>query len=154
MVAADLRRLSRQLALVPAGAPLVRWQALWAAYDDVLIEAAAQLEVPHELPHHAERHGPRPRAVAAAGRAGGRRTGGARLTSAGPRVFFAVDPPEAARADLDRALAPLRGSPGEPRWIPPGRWHLTLLFLGTVPADRVPPLRGRGGSGGRRRAAP
>jgi hypothetical protein len=50
VVAADLRRLSRQLALVPAGAPLVRWQALWAAYDDVLIEAAAQLEVPHELP--------------------------------------------------------------------------------------------------------
>ena len=50
VVAADLRRLSRQLALVPAGAPLVRWQALWAAYDDVLIEAAAQLDVPHELP--------------------------------------------------------------------------------------------------------
>ena len=50
VVAADLRRLSRQLSLVPAGAPLVRWQALWAAYDDVLIEAAAQLDVPHELP--------------------------------------------------------------------------------------------------------
>lgn len=49
VVAADLRRLSRQLALVPAGAPLVRWQALWAAYDDVLREAAAQLGVPHEL---------------------------------------------------------------------------------------------------------
>jgi hypothetical protein len=50
VVAADLRRLSRLLALVPAGAPLVRWQALWAAYDDVLSEAAAELEVPHELP--------------------------------------------------------------------------------------------------------
>lgn len=37
-------------------------------------------------------------------------------------------------------LAPLRGSPGEPRWIPSGRWHLTLLFLGTVPADRLPLL--------------
>ena len=34
----------------------------------------------------------------------------------------------------------MRGSPGEPRWIPPERWHLTLLFLGTVPADRVPLL--------------
>jgi 2'-5' RNA ligase len=55
-------------------------------------------------------------------------------------VFFAVDPPEAARASLDRALAPLRGSPGEPRWIPPGRWHLTLLYLGTVPAEVVPLL--------------
>jgi hypothetical protein len=50
VVAADLRRLTRQLALVPSGAPLVRWQALWAAYDGVLIEAAEQLEVPHELP--------------------------------------------------------------------------------------------------------
>jgi hypothetical protein len=49
-VAADLRRLSRQLALVPAGAPLVRWRALWAAYDEVLTEAAELLEVPHTLP--------------------------------------------------------------------------------------------------------
>ena len=49
VVAADLRRLSRQLALVPAGASLVRWQALWAAYDDVLLEAADALEIPHEL---------------------------------------------------------------------------------------------------------
>jgi hypothetical protein len=49
VVAADVRRLSRQLALVPAGAPLVRWRALWSAYDTVLIEAADQLEVPHEL---------------------------------------------------------------------------------------------------------
>jgi hypothetical protein len=50
VVAADLRRLSRQLALVPAGASLVRWQALWAAYDDVLVEAADALEIPHDLP--------------------------------------------------------------------------------------------------------
>jgi hypothetical protein len=50
VIAADLRRLSRQLALVPAGASLVRWQALWAAYDDVLVEAADALEVPHDLP--------------------------------------------------------------------------------------------------------
>lgn len=50
IVAADLRRLSRQLALVPAGASLVRWQALWAAYDEVLMEAADALEIPHDLP--------------------------------------------------------------------------------------------------------
>jgi hypothetical protein len=49
-VAADLRRLSRQLALVPAGAPLVRWRALWSAYDAVLAEAAEALEVTHTLP--------------------------------------------------------------------------------------------------------
>ena len=50
VVAADLRRLSRQLALVPAGAPLVRWRALWWAYDAVLIEAAELLELTHTLP--------------------------------------------------------------------------------------------------------
>jgi hypothetical protein len=49
VVAADVRRLARQLALVPAGAPMVRRRALAAAYDDVLIEAALLLDVPHEL---------------------------------------------------------------------------------------------------------
>jgi hypothetical protein len=49
-VAADLRRLDRQFALVPSGATLVRWRALWAAYDRVLMEAAEQLEVAHTLP--------------------------------------------------------------------------------------------------------
>ena len=48
-VAADLRRLDRQFALVAPGAPLVRWRALWSAYDRVLAEAAALLEVPHTL---------------------------------------------------------------------------------------------------------
>src|SRR4029453_15419840 len=70
----------------------------------------------------------------------GRRPGGARLSSIGPRFFFAVDPPERAGAARDRALAPLRGCPGEPRWITADRWHLTLLFLGTIPADRLPGL--------------
>ena len=32
------------------GSTLVRWKALWAAYDGVLIEAAEMLEVTHELP--------------------------------------------------------------------------------------------------------
>ena len=49
VVAADLRRLSGQLAVVPSGAPLVRWQALWAAYDEVLGEAAELLGVAHVL---------------------------------------------------------------------------------------------------------
>jgi RNA 2',3'-cyclic 3'-phosphodiesterase len=34
----------------------------------------------------------------------------------------------------------VRGRPGEPRWSEPVRWHLTLLFLGTVPAAAVPGL--------------
>jgi hypothetical protein len=49
VVAADLRRLSRQLARVPAGAPMARRRGLQAAYDDVLTEAAQLLEVPHTL---------------------------------------------------------------------------------------------------------
>ncbi len=49
VVAADVRRLARSLALVPAGAPMARRRALTAAYDDVLIEAAAQLEIAHQL---------------------------------------------------------------------------------------------------------
>jgi hypothetical protein len=48
-VAADLRRLARELAGVPAGAPFIRWQALQTAYDRVLTEAAELLEVPHTL---------------------------------------------------------------------------------------------------------
>jgi 2'-5' RNA ligase len=35
-------------------------------------------------------------------------------------------------------MGPLRNAPGAPRWTAPERWHLTLLFLGGVPADRVP----------------
>ncbi len=48
-VAADLRRLGRQLSAVPAGAPMARRRGLQAAYDDVLTEAARLLEVPHRL---------------------------------------------------------------------------------------------------------
>ena len=48
-VAADQRRLARELAAVPAGAPYIRWQALQNAYDSVLTEAAELLEVAHTL---------------------------------------------------------------------------------------------------------
>jgi hypothetical protein len=49
VVAADVRRLGRQIALVPAGAPMARRRALAAAYEDVLIEAALLLDVPNDL---------------------------------------------------------------------------------------------------------
>lgn len=48
-VTADLRRLGRQVELVPTGVPMARRRALLAAYDDVLTEAAAMLGVPSEL---------------------------------------------------------------------------------------------------------
>ncbi|MGY1759838.1 RNA 2',3'-cyclic phosphodiesterase [Geodermatophilus sp. SYSU D00805] len=56
------------------------------------------------------------------------------------RLFFAVTPPAGALTDLDRALTPLREAPGAPRWTPPERWHLTLLFLGAVPPEQVEEL--------------
>ena len=49
VVAADVRRLGRQIARVPAGAPMARRRALAAAYDDVLIEAALLLDVPGDV---------------------------------------------------------------------------------------------------------
>jgi hypothetical protein len=49
LVAADLRRLASELAVVPSGTPVARRRGLLAAYDDVLVEAAAILEVPYEL---------------------------------------------------------------------------------------------------------
>jgi hypothetical protein len=49
LVAADVRRLAREVALVPTGTPVARRRGLLAAYDDVLCEAAAALEVPEQL---------------------------------------------------------------------------------------------------------
>lgn len=48
-VAADLRRLARQLDVVPAGSPQVRRRGFQAAYDDVLCEAAGQFTIPTTL---------------------------------------------------------------------------------------------------------
>jgi hypothetical protein len=47
--AADLRRLARQLDVVPAGSPQVRRRGIQAAYDDVLCEAAGQFTIPTTL---------------------------------------------------------------------------------------------------------
>jgi hypothetical protein len=49
LVAADLRRLTRELSMVPGGMPMARRRGLLAAFDDVLIEAAELLEVPNQL---------------------------------------------------------------------------------------------------------
>ena len=37
-------------------------------------------------------------------------------------------------------MAPLASAAGAPRWTVPERWHLTLLFLGSVPAGCLEPL--------------
>ncbi|MFE6866927.1 RNA 2',3'-cyclic phosphodiesterase [Kitasatospora sp. NPDC057692] len=58
------------------------------------------------------------------------------------RLFVAVLPPVEALQDLADAVAPVRGLPGADRlrWTAVDAWHLTLAFLGEVPAERVPGL--------------
>jgi RNA 2',3'-cyclic 3'-phosphodiesterase len=53
------------------------------------------------------------------------------------RLFVAVDVPAEVREAVDVACAPLRRAAPEARWVPSERWHLTLVFLGGVPWDRV-----------------
>lgn len=51
------------------------------------------------------------------------------------RLFFALVPPAAVRAQIARALAPVRPALGAgARRVAPARWHLTLAFLGSFPA--------------------
>jgi 2'-5' RNA ligase len=59
--------------------------------------------------------------------------------NAGPtrKLFFALWPDDAARAALAALQAPVAG-----RLTPPAKLHLTLAFLGHVPADAVPALLG------------
>ncbi len=51
------------------------------------------------------------------------------------RAFVAVTPPPSSLASLAAAVEPLRSLPAT--WVPPDRWHLTLVFLGEV-ADPAP----------------
>jgi 2'-5' RNA ligase len=58
------------------------------------------------------------------------------------RLFVAVLPPVTALQGLADAVAPVRGLPGADRlrWTTAEGWHLTLAFLGQVPAERLPEL--------------
>ncbi len=57
------------------------------------------------------------------------------------RLFLAVNLPEQLRRDLDTRLDTLRGHVGV-AWTRPESWHLTLMFLGEWPQERLPKLRG------------
>ena len=58
------------------------------------------------------------------------------------RLFFAVWPPEDLRQRLWHSLAPLRERVHGVRWVPPERYHITLRFLGDVPARQVAGVSG------------
>ena len=56
------------------------------------------------------------------------------------RLFFALWPDDAQRRALvERLPAVLAGVHGKPQR--PDQWHVTLEFLGAVPAERVPAVR-------------
>lgn len=54
------------------------------------------------------------------------------------RLFIALPVPHRVRTRLDELLAPYRVAHPRARWLEPGSWHLTLLFLGSVPVEHVP----------------
>jgi len=65
---------------------------------------------------------------------------GARGSGATRRLFFAIWPDTAARAQLRQVSARwLAQVPG--RALAPADWHVTLCFLGAVPASLLEPLR-------------
>ena len=48
------------------------------------------------------------------------------------RLFVAVELPAPVRTAVAEAVADLRSRAGRLRWVDPQRYHLTLVFLGTV----------------------
>ncbi|MER7705741.1 RNA 2',3'-cyclic phosphodiesterase [Kitasatospora sp. NPDC097605] len=57
------------------------------------------------------------------------------------RVFVALAPPDDAKDELARALEPAYAAYPRLRWNRIEDWHITLAFLGELPATAVPPLR-------------
>lgn len=58
------------------------------------------------------------------------------------RLFIAIAVPPEVRREIGRAQGRLQRNcpPGVVRWTRPEQFHLTLKFLGDVPADQVPAL--------------
>lgn len=53
------------------------------------------------------------------------------------RLFLAVEVPPSVRDAVAGAVAPLREALPRLRWVDPSRYHLTVVFLGSVPDDAV-----------------
>lgn len=52
------------------------------------------------------------------------------------RLFIAINIPGEMRDEIWKSAAPLRARGSAVRWVAPEAMHLTLKFLGEVPADR------------------
>lgn len=61
--------------------------------------------------------------------------------SATVRVFIALAPPDHAKDELARVLRPAYDTHPRMRWNRIEDWHITLAFLGELPAVTVPLLR-------------
>jgi len=57
------------------------------------------------------------------------------------RAFIAVDIGDGIRANLDALGRKFKKVHANVRWVKPQAIHLTLAFLGDVPADRIEPLK-------------
>ena len=57
------------------------------------------------------------------------------------RLFLAGLVPDSIKQTLQAQLEPVRAASPQARWLPPESLHLTLLFLGSVAEETVPPLR-------------
>ncbi|MET7365876.1 RNA 2',3'-cyclic phosphodiesterase [Streptomyces sp. NPDC005566] len=57
------------------------------------------------------------------------------------RVFIALAPPDDAKEELARELRPAYDTHAQMRWNRIEDWHITLAFLGELPAETVPLLR-------------
>lgn len=74
------------------------------------------------------------------------------MASTSQRLFVALRPDDAATTELQRAVGEARGrltgleGADAIRWIPAERWHLTVLFLGSVEKDRVAAVTEAGAS--------
>lgn len=56
------------------------------------------------------------------------------------RLFVAFELPDEVRAAMRRRLGRLRSLLPQARWVDPDQAHLTLVFLGHHPEERLPPL--------------
>ena len=57
-----------------------------------------------------------------------------------PRLFVAVEVAEAVRSAVSDAVAPLQEALPGLRWIAPERYHLTVVFIGSVDDALVGPV--------------
>ena len=54
-----------------------------------------------------------------------------------PRLFVALPVADDVRGAVEDAVAPVRVAENRVAWTRPDGWHVTLAFLGTVPASEV-----------------